>query len=105
MKVIHRTDIDYLSIDFKDEIEAKSYFQDGIIVRENKKGEVIGIDITDSTQLLMSTQYLNLQDACKLLGISESTMRRKIREGKIKYTKPNNKDFRFKKKDILKLIA
>ena len=105
MKVIHRPDIDFLSIDFKDEIEFKSYFQDGIIVRENKKGEVIGIDITDSTQLLLSTQYVNMQEACKMLGISEATMRRKVREGKIKYTKPNSKDFRFKKKDILKLIA
>lgn len=105
MKVTHKPDIDYLSIDFKDEIESKSYFQDGIIVRENRNGDVIGIDITDSTQMLMSSQYLTLQEACKLLKISESTMRRKIREGKIKYTKPNKKDFRFTKKDILKLIA
>lgn len=105
MKINHRPDIDYLSIDFKDGIEANSYFQDGIIVRENKRGEVIGIDITDSTQLLLSNQYMTLQEACQWLGISESTMRRKIREGKIKYTKPNNKDFRFQKKDILKLIA
>ncbi len=105
MKITHRPDIDYLSIDFKDEIEDKSYFQDGIIIRENKKGEVIGIDITDSTHLFMSSQYLNLQEACKLLGVSESTLRRKIREGKIKYTKPNNKDFRFHKKEIMKLIA
>ena len=105
MKVTHRPDIDFLSIDFKEGIESKSYFQDGVIIRENKKGEVIGIDIVDSTQLLLSTQYISLQEACQLLGISESTMRRKIREGKIKYTKPNKKDFRFQKKDILKLIA
>lgn len=105
MKILHRPEIDYLSIDFKDEIEEKSLFQDGIIVRTNKNGDVIGIDITNATQLLLSEQYLSLQEACKLLGISESTMRRKIREGKIKYTKPNKKDYRFNKKDILKIIA
>ncbi len=105
MKITHKPDLDYLSIDFKDQVEAKSYFENGVVVREDSKGNVIGIDITDSSQMLFNTQYLTLQEACKLLGISESTMRRKIREGKIKYDKPNNKDFRFKKKDILKFIA
>lgn len=33
MKIIHRADIDYVSIDFKDEIEAKSIYENGIIVR------------------------------------------------------------------------
>ncbi len=105
MKITHKPEIDFLSIDFKDEIEARSYFQDGIIVRENSKGEVIGIDITDSTQTLQSSQYVGLQEACKLLGISESTMRRRIKEGLVQYTKPNKKDYRFKKSDILKLVS
>ncbi len=105
MKILHKPEYDYLSIDFKDEIEAKSIFQDGIITRFDKKGHVIGIDITDSTQFFLGSETLSLQEATQILGISESTMRRKIREGKIKYTKPNGKDFRFKKSDILKLIA
>ncbi len=32
-------------------------------------------------------------------------MRRKIKEGKVKFRKPNNKDFRFKKKEILKIAS
>ncbi len=105
MKVVHKPEIDYLSIDFMEGVEAKSYFEHGILVREDADGHVIGIDITDSTSLLIGSQTLSLQEACKLLQISESTMRRKIREGKIKYTKPNQKDYCFKKKDILQLIA
>jgi len=44
MKVHHDSEIDYLSIDFSNEIEAKSEYKDGIIVRYNKKGNVIGLD-------------------------------------------------------------
>lgn len=57
MKIIHEPDIDYVSIDFKEGIEDRSYFENG------------------------------------------------IKEGKVKYRKPNNKDYRFKKKDILKLAS
>lgn len=102
MKIIHSPEIDYLSIDFKDGVEAKSQYQDGIIVRFDKKGNVLGIDITDSSQFF-AKQMLNMREACDLLGISESTMRRRIREGKVKFSRPNGKDYLFNKADILKL--
>jgi excisionase family DNA binding protein len=102
MKIVHKPEIDYISIDFNDGIEAKSIYQDGIIVRFDKKGHVIGIDITDSSKFF-SKKYLDMHDACTLLGISESTMRRRIKEGKIKYEKPNGKDYRFKREDVMKL--
>lgn len=105
MKVVHRPDIDYVSIDFKEGVEAKSYFENGVIVRLDAHGHVLGIDITDSSVFFAAKSTISLQEACQILEISESTMRRWIREGKIKYTKPNNKDYRFKKSDILKLIA
>lgn len=104
MKVYHDTSVDYLSIDFSDEIESKSVYKDGIIVRYNKKGHVIGVDITDSMKLFASSDLMTLQEACEFLGISESTMRRKIREGKIKFTK-EGKNYRFKKTDILNIAA
>ncbi|MBF0441549.1 MAG: helix-turn-helix domain-containing protein [Oligoflexales bacterium] len=102
MKIVHKPEFDYISIDFKDEIEAKSVFKEGIIVRLDKKGNVIGIDITDSS-IFFASQWVNMREACDLLGISESTMRRRIKEGKIKYRKVNNKDYRFNKADILKM--
>lgn len=105
MKIIHKPELDYVTIDFTDEVEGKSVYQKGIIVRYNKKGNVIGIDITDSSKFFSGSDTLSLQEACELLGISESTMRRRIREGKIKYTKPNGKDFRFKKSDILAMVS
>jgi len=104
MKVYHDANVDYLSIDFTDEIESKSIYKDGIIVRYNKKGHVIGVDITDSMKLFASSDLMTLQEACEFLGISESTMRRKIREGKIKFTK-EGKNYRFKKADILSVAA
>ncbi len=104
MKIYHNLEIDYLSLDFKDEIEAKSEYQDGIIVRYNKRGNVIGIDITDSMKLFASSDLMTLQEACKFLGISESTMRRKIKANKVKYIK-EGKNYRFKKQDIIKLAA
>lgn len=39
MKIVHRADVDYVSIDFKDEVEAKSYFEKGIIVPLDRKGK------------------------------------------------------------------
>ena len=104
MKVYHDSSVDYLSIDFTDEVEAKSVYKDGIIVRYNKKGNVIGVDITDSLKLFASSDLMTLQEVCKFLNISESTMRRYIKSGKVKYSK-EGKDYRFKKADILKLVA
>jgi excisionase family DNA binding protein len=104
MKVYHDAGVDYLSIDFTDEVEAKSVYKDGIIVRYNKKGNVIGIDITDSMKLFASSDLMTLQEVCEFLNISESTMRRYIKAGKVKFSK-EGKDYRFKKADILKLVA
>jgi excisionase family DNA binding protein len=104
MKVYHDSEIDYLSIDFTDEVESKSVYKDGIIIRYDKKGHVIGIDITDSMKLFASSDMMTLQDACAFLGISESTMRRKIRDGKVKFVK-EGKDYRFKKADIINIAA
>ena len=103
MKVIHKPEIDYVSIDFKEGIEAKSYFENGVIVRLDAKGNVLGLDITDSSQFFSGDDELTLKEACKLLGVSESTLRRRIRQGQIKFRKPNNKDYRFKRKDLLKV--
>ncbi len=104
MKIHHNSEIDYLSIDFKDEVEASSQYADGIIVRYDKKGNVIGIDITDSMKLFSSSNLMTLQEACKFLGISESTMRRKIRSSQIKFTREGN-NYRFKRSDIIRLAA
>jgi|SRR6185312_12716884 len=105
MKIIHRPDIDYLSIEFKEGVESRSYLQDGVIVREDRRGHVLGIDVVDSSKVFGSKETLTLQEACQLLGISEATMRRRIKQGKIKGTKPNGKDYRFKRSDILKLVS
>jgi excisionase family DNA binding protein len=104
MKIHHDSEIDYLSIDFSDEIEAKSEYKDGIIVRYNKKGNIVGIDITDSMKLFASSSLMTLQEACEFLNISESTMRRKIKDNKVKFSK-EGKDYRFKRSDIIKLAA
>lgn len=105
MKILHQPDIDYVSIDFKEGVEAKSYFENGVIVRLDKNNHVIGIDITDSGQFFSGDDEVSLQEACAILGVSESTLRRRVKEGKIKFRKPNNKDYRFKRKDILKLAS
>ncbi|MEQ1665331.1 MAG: helix-turn-helix domain-containing protein [Bdellovibrionales bacterium] len=105
MKIIHRPEIDYLSIEFKDGVESRSYLQDGVIVREDRHGNVLGIDVLDSSKVFGSKDALTLQEACQLLGISEATMRRRIKSGSIKGTKPNGKDYRFKRADILKLVS
>ena len=104
MKVYHDSEIDYLTIDFTDEVESKSVYKDGIIIRYDKKGHVIGVDITDSMKLFASSDMMTLQEACAFLGISESTMRRKIRDGKIKYDK-DGKNYRFKRADIINIAA
>ncbi len=104
MKVHHDTSIDYLSIDFIDDIEAKSIYEDGIIVRYNKKGHVIGIDITDSMKLFASSDLMTLQQVCDFLGMSESTIRRKIKAKKIKFIKEGNQ-YRFRKSDVIGLVA
>jgi len=104
MKVFHDVDKDFLSIDFVDEVEAKSVYQDGIIVRYDKSGHVIGIDITDSMRLLASDEFMTLQETCDFLGVSESTMRRRVRARKIAFTKHGNR-YRFRKADVLNLVA
>ena len=104
MKIHHNSEIDYLSIDFSDEIEARSIYEGGIIVRYDKKGNVIGIDITDSMKLFSSSDLMTLQEACEFLGISESTMRRKNRANKINFF-TEGKGYRFKKSEIIKLAA
>ncbi len=104
MKVHHDTSIDYLSIDFTDDVEAKSVYEDGIIIRYNKKGHVVGIDITDSMKLFASSDLMTLQQVCDFLGVSESTIRRKIRAKKIKFIKEGNQ-YRFKKSDVINLVA
>ena len=65
MKVTHLPDVDYVSIDFKDEIEAKSIYENGIIIRYNKKGHVIGIDITDSSKFFGGIELMTLKEACE----------------------------------------
>lgn len=104
MRVHHDTSIDYLSIDFTDDVETKSVYEDGIIIRYNKKGHVIGIDITDSMKLFASSDLMTLQQVCDFLGVSESTIRRKIRTKKIKFTKKGNQ-YRFKKSDVISSVA
>lgn len=101
MKIYHRADIDYLSIDFSDEVESRSVFKDGMIVRYDKKGNVIGLDITNSIQFFLTDETVDMQQASKILGLSESTLRRYVKAKKIKYTKPNGKDYRFKKTDLI----
>lgn len=102
MKVTYWPGVDYVSIEFKEGLEAKSYLQDGILVREDQKGNVIGMDILDSSKLIGNSGTLSLKEACVLLGISEATMRRRIKQRKIKFTKPNGKDYRFKRSVLLK---
>lgn len=101
MKIYHRPELDYLSIEFVDEVESKSVFENGMIIKYNKKGHVIGLDITDSMQFFMSDETVEMKDAVKILDVSESTIRRLIKAKKIKATKPNGKDFRFKKTDLI----
>ncbi len=101
MKVFHRPELDYLSLDFSSEPEAKTSYENGIIVRYDKKGHVVGIDITDSMNFFLSNDTVDMKQAVRILGFSESTMRRLIKNKKIKFTKPNGKDYQFKKSDLI----
>ena len=103
MKIHHDTARDYLSIDFAREVAARSVYEDGIIVRYDKAGHVIGIDITDSMRLFGGSDLLTLREVCDFLGVSESTVRRKIRANKIKHTMEGNR-YRFRKSDVLSLV-
>lgn len=105
MKIYHRPELDYLSIDFSDKPEAKSYFENGVIVRQDRRGNVIGIDITDSHRFFGGADFLTLQQASRLVKLSESTLRRKIKAGLIKARKPNGKDYRISRAELLKLVA
>ena len=104
MKIYHDSTIDFLSIDFSDDIEARSVYEEGIIVRYNKAGNVIGIDITDSMKLFAGSDLMTLQKVCKFLGVSESTIRRRIRSNQIKFKKEGNQ-YRFRKSDIIDQVA
>lgn len=59
MNIHHNAALDYLSIDFNDQVEAKSVHEDGIIIRYDKKGHVIGLDITDSMRLFAGSDLVN----------------------------------------------
>ena len=64
---------------------------------------MIGIDITDSMRLFGGSDLLTLREVCDFLGVSESTVRRKIRANKIKHTMEGNR-YRFRKSDVLSLV-
>ena len=51
MKIHHDAARDYLTIDFSEEVEVRSVYGEGIVVRYGQAGHVIGIDITDSMKL------------------------------------------------------
>ena len=55
-------------------------------------------------KVLASSDLMTLQEACEFLGVSESTIRRKIRAKKIKFTKEGNR-YRFRRSDIIQLVA
>jgi excisionase family DNA binding protein len=103
MKVYHDASIDFTSIEFREGVEAKSYMENGIIVREDEDGKILGIDITDSTNFFLSEEVLTFKEACRFLGISESTLRRRIKAGKVPYKKKNRNFYRFNKKDLMKI--
>ena len=103
MRVHHDATLDYLTIDFAEEIEARSVYQDGIIVRYDESGHVIGIDLTDSMRLFGGSDLMTLREVCDFLGVSESTIRRRIRANKIKHTKEGNR-YRFNRSDIINLV-
>jgi len=55
-------------------------------------------------KLFASSDLMTLQEACAFLGISESAMRRRIKDGKVRFLK-KGKDYRFKKSDIIQMAA
>ena len=104
MKIHHNASIDYLSIDFRDQVEDRSIYEDGIIVRYDREGHVIGVDITDSMKLFAGADLMTLQEVCEFLGVSESALRRKVRSNKIKYIKEGNR-YKFRKSHIIGLMG
>ena len=102
IKIHHDTVRDYLTIDFAQEVEARSVYSEGMIVRYDKAGHVIGIDITDSMKLFGGSDFMTLQEVCRFLGVSESTVRRKVRANRIKHTMEGNR-YQFRKSDVLGL--
>jgi len=71
MKISHDSEIDYLSIDFSDEIEAKSEYKDGIIARYNKKGNIIGIEAPLWSETVSNRQEAEYLIFPRLLGYAE----------------------------------
>ena len=53
-------------------------------------------------KLLGGSDFMTLREACDFLGVSESTVRRKVRANKIKHTMEGNR-YRFRKSDVLNL--
>ncbi len=104
MKIHHDSARDYLTIDFAQAVEARSVYHEGIVVRYDKAGHVIGIDITDSMKLFGGSDLMTLQEVCSFLGLSESTVRRKVRANKLKHTMEGNR-YRFKRSDVLNVAA
>ncbi len=104
MRITHHPEIDFLSIDFKDGIEAKSEYSNGVIVRYDKPGNVLGIDITDSMKLFAKSDLWSLIKACEFLGISPSTMRRRIKSRKIKFLL-KGKTYKFRKADLVNQVT
>jgi len=105
MKKIYYKDADYMAILFKDEVESKSYVEDGVVIREDQNGNILGIDILNFSQMLASSPYLSLKEAASFLKISESTIRRYIKEGRLKASQPNGREYRINRSDLLKLVA
>lgn len=104
VKIHHDAARDYLTIDFAEEVEARSVYSEGIVVRYGKAGHVIGIDITDSMKLFGGSDFMTLREVCDFLGVSESTVRRRVRANAIKHTMEGNR-YRFRKSDVLELAA
>ena len=74
MKIHHDKARDWLTIDFANEIEARSVCNDGIIVRYDKAGHVIGIDIIDSMKLFGRSDFRTQREVCDFPGDSGTTM-------------------------------
>ena len=79
MKEYHDASIDYLSLSLRDEVEAKSVYEDGAIVRYDGEERVIGVDITDSVKFFANSELVAF--VCESLGVSEPTLRGKCRAG------------------------
>ncbi len=49
-------------------------------------------------------EYINTNQVAKLLGKSECTVRRYIKDGKIPYSRPFGGNYRFKRETILQIL-